>query len=104
MSNQMKKDQRSLAKILDALDGLDSADIRKILRAAAIFHGVQADEIRYLPSAPIVVERPWLWSLSTPVWTSQTLEMESSCHTTTSDARYAVTNSLLEASNQASVE
>ncbi len=108
---QMKKDQRSLAKILDALDGFDRSDIRKLLRAAAIFHDVPITEV----TTHVIRERPWTYWLNTPLWTScgssglmsgsNTLEMpfdgnRSGGQFTTSDARYEVTNCLLEASSE----
>lgn len=63
---KMTKDQRALAKMLDALEGMDAGAIRRLLRAAAIFHDVNVEEIRFVPQ---VVERyrPW-WEVTTPVW------------------------------------
>ena len=99
-TKKMTKDQRALTKILDALDGLDQQRIRKVLRAVAIFHEIDLSEIRYVPSAPIVVERPWRrWTL-TPVWNSGGNVSSG----TTSDARWHVTNHLLDASNEAAQE
>ncbi len=100
MTKQMSKDQRALAKILDALDGTDSATVRRLLRSAAIFHEVQVDDIRYVPQ---IVDRyrPY-WAISAPVWScgsTQTIATGiGSAPMTSGDARYQVTGALLDAS------
>ena len=99
MAKSMSKDQRALAKILDALDGTDAAAVRKLLRAAAIFHDVEVESIRYIPQ---VVDRyrPY-WTLETPVWSTVRLNTSGGCETLTSgDARWQATNTLLQASGE----